>query len=237
MKLLPANAKSLVVVSVLAGCAVFGKALLSWGNAHDYPKFLAYLLVSVAATQFKVSLPRMTSSMSVNLPFILIALVELSLPEALTIAAVSTFVQCFWPESKKRQPVQVAFNVSVLVVAAQTSWVVLRYGFHNFALAIVAGTMTILVVNTVPVAAIIAMTERGKTLHIWTQIVQLTFPYYALTAGLAGLVKLAGYAVGWQVPLFILPAMLLVYRSYAFYFKQLGSDSIAPRAVARAAGA
>jgi len=237
MRLLPANAKTLVAVMALAGLAVLGKALLNWGSVHDYPKFLAYLLVSVAATQCKVSLPRMTSSMSVNLPFIMIALVELSLPEALAIAAVSTFVQCYWPESKKRQLVQVAFNVSVLVLAAQVSWVVLRYGFHNLALSIVAGTATILVVNTVPVAAIIAMTEAGKTLRVWTQIVQLTFPYYLLTAGVAGLVKLAGYAVGWQVPLFILPFMLLVYRSYVFYFKQLANESIAPRAVAKAAGA
>jgi hypothetical protein len=237
MKSLPTNAKALVVVTVLAGLATLGKALLNWGNPHDYPKFLAYLLVSVAATQLRVSLPRMASSMCVNLPFILIALVELSLQEALTVAAVSTFVQCFWPESKKRQLVQVAFNVAVLVVAAQSSWFVLQHGFHNLALGIVTASLAIMVVNTLPVAAIIAMTENGKTYRTWSNIVQLTFPYYALTAGLAGLVKLAGYAVGWQVPLFILPAMLLVYRSYVFYFKQLGSESIAPRAIARAAGA
>ncbi len=236
MEPLPSNAKTLVIVAVLAGLAVLGKALLSWGHPHDVPKFLAYLLVSVAATRFRVSLPGMSSSMSVNLPFILVALIELSLPEALVIAAVSTFVQCFWPESKKRNLVQVAFNVSVLVLAAQSTWLILHHGFHNLALVIVSGTLTILVANTMPVAAIVAITEAGKALRIWTHIVQLTFPYYSLTAGVAGLVKLAAYAIGWQVPLFILPAMLLVYRSYVFYFQQIGRATLAPRAIGTAAG-
>jgi hypothetical protein len=236
MKTIPLNAKILVAVAALSGVTALGNALVHWGHAHDYPKFLAYLMVSVVATRFRVSLPRMTSSMSVNLPFILIALIELSLPEALAIAAASTFVQTFWPQSGKRNLVQVAFNVSVLVLAAQTTWLILHYGFHNLALVIVSGTATILIANTLPVAAIIAVTEAGKALRIWTHIVQLTFPYYSLTAGVAGLVKLAAYAVGWQVPLFILPAMFLVYRSYVFYFRQIGSASIAPQAMAKAAG-
>ena len=236
MKTLPSNAKALVIVAVVAGLAVLSKAMLSWGHPHDYPKFFAYLLVSVAATRFTVSLPRMSTSMSVNLPFILVALIELSLPEALVIAAVSTFVQCFWPQSKRRNLVQVAFNVSVLVLAAQSTWLILHHGFHNVALVIVSGTLTILVANTMPVAAIVAMTETGTAVRIWTNIVQLTFPYYSLTAGVAGLVKLAAYAVGWQVPLFILPAMLLVYHSYVFYFQQIGSATLAPRAMSKAAG-
>ena len=236
MKTLPYNAKTLVAVAVLGALAVMSRALVDWNHVHDYPKFIAYLLISIAATRFRVSLPRMTSSMSVNLPFILVALIELSLPEALVIAAVSTFVQCFWPESKKRNLVQVAFNVSVLVLAAQSAWLILHHSFHNVALVIVSGTVTILVANTMPVAAIIAMTEAGKAFRIWTHIVQLTFPYYSLTAGVAGLVKLAGYAIGWQMPLFILPAMLLVYRSYASYFRQIGSANNAPRAMVKAAG-
>lgn len=236
MKTLPSNAKTLVTISVLAALAALGKSLLDWGHPHDYARFFAYLLVAVAASRFRISLPRMTSSMSVNLPFILLALIELSLPEALVITALSTFAQCFWPESKKRNLFHVAFNVSVLVLAAQSTWLILHHGFHNLALVIVSGTLTILLVNTMPVAAIIAMTEAGNAFRTWTHILQLTFPYYSLTAGVAGLVKLAGYAVGWQVPLFILPAMLLVYNSYVFYFKQVGSASIAPHAMTKAAG-
>src|SRR5215469_9890619 len=167
MKTLPSNAKTLVAVAVLAALVVLGRALVNWGHPNDYPKFFAYLAVAVAAARFRVSLPRMTSSMSVNLPFILVALIELSLPQALVITAASTFVQCFWPESKKRNLTQVAFNVSVLVLAAESTWLILHHGFHNLALVIVSGTLTILVAHTMPVAAIIAMTEAGKAFRIW----------------------------------------------------------------------
>jgi hypothetical protein len=233
MKPLPINAKAFVAFMALGGLAVFIRALLGWNGPHDWPKFLAYLVVAVAATRFKVSLPGMTSSMSVNLPFIMIALIELSLPEGLIIAGAATFVQSFWPDSKKRNLIQVAFNIPLLVLAAQVSWLVLHHGFHNGALMIVTGALAILVANTMPVAMIIAMTEAGKTLRTWSHIVQLTFPYYGLVAGVAALVKLANYAIGWQVPLFILPAMFMVYRSYVSYFQQMSHP--APRAMAHTA--
>jgi len=236
VKPLPNKAKILIAVAVASGLAIFAKAMLGLGQVHDYPKFLAYLLVSVAATRLRVSLPRMTSSMSVNLPFILIALIELSLPEALMIAAASTFVQSFWPESKQRNLVQVAFNVSVLVIAAQSTWLTLHYGPHNAALAIVSGTLTVLLANTLPVAAIIGITEAGHVARVWTHIVQLTFPYYGFAAGIAGLVKLANHAVGWQVPLFIMPAMFLVYWSYKFCFRQMSESAAIPQARSMAAG-
>ena len=240
MNTLSTKAKVLIAVVVVSSLAVLGKALLNWGQVQDYGRFAAYLLVAVVAARFKVSLPRMTGSMSVNLPFILLALIELNLTEALIIAAASTFVQCFWPESKKRNMVHVVFNVAVLVIAAQLTWLVMRTGTHNAALAIVLGAITVLIANTMPVAAIIAITESGQVGRIWTQILRLTFPYYLLAAGIAGLVKLANYAVGWQVPVMILPAMLLVYHSYTTYFHQLsdlamvsGSAAMAARAGSR----
>ena len=237
MTTLSIKAKLLIAVVVVSSLAVLGKALSDWGQVHDYTRFAAYLLVAMIAARFRVSLPKMTGSMSVNLPFILLALIELSLVEALIIAAASTFVQCFWPESKKRNMVHVVFNVAVLAIAAQLTWLAMRAEAQNATLAIVVGALTVLIANTMPVAAIIAVTENGQAARIWMQIVRLTFPYYMLAAGIAGLVKLANYAVGWQVPLFILPAMLLVYRSYTTYFHQLsdfatmsGSGAMAAKA-------
>jgi hypothetical protein len=229
---LPTKAWILIATVVAASVAVFGKAMLQWGDVHEYLRFAAYLTVAALTARCKVTLPRMTSSMSVNLPFILIAVLTLSLPEALTIAAVSTFVQSFWPEGKKPNPVQVLFNVSVLVVAAQLTWLTLQLNFHNAALAVCACGLTILLANTLPVAAIISATESKKVGQTWFSIVQLTFPYYLAAAGLAGLVLLANHAVGWQMPLFILPATFLMYRSFRAYFHQMSEAVPAPRAVA-----
>jgi hypothetical protein len=72
--------------------------------------------------------------------------------------------------------------------------------------------------QTIPVAAIISLTEDGKLLRIWSSIFQLSFPYYLLSAGIASIVTTVGQHVGWQIPLLVLPAMYGVFRSYKLYF-------------------
>jgi len=232
MKTLPIKAKILVVAVVLASIVMFGKAMLQWSEAHEYLRFAAYLVVAAVTARCRVTLPRMTSSMAVNLPFIFIAVLTLSLPQALIVAAVSTFVQSFWPEGRKPNALQVVFNVCVLVVAAQLTWLTARVHFHNAALVLAVCGVTIMVANTLPVAAIIAFTENKKVPQIWFNIVQLTFPYYVAAAGIAGLVELANHAMGWQMPLFILPVTFLMYRSFRTYFHQMSESAEAPRAMA-----
>jgi hypothetical protein len=228
MTTLPIKARVLIGMVVVSGLAILGKSFSNGDLVHEYTRFASYFIVAVVAARFKITLPRMTSSMSVNLPFILAALLELSLGQALIVTAASAFAQSFWPESKKRNMIQVAFNVSVLVIAAQLTWMMLQLDLHNTTLAIALGACTVFLANTMPVAAIISFTEEVKISRTWTQILRLTFPYYLLAAGIAGLVKLANPIVGWQAPLFILPAMLLVYQSYAFCFRQM-NESTLPR--------
>ncbi len=227
MDSLPGKAAILVDGVAAISIAVLLRDAFTRTPVHDYWQFAAYLVVASVAARFRVLLPRMTSSMAVNLPFILIAVLELSLLEALTIAAVSTFVQCFWTQSRQRSAAKIVFNVAVLVTSAHLTWLTARLVFHNAALQITACAATILFANTIPVAAIIALSEEKAMWTTWMQIVQLTFPYYLVAAGLAALVKLADHAVGWQIPLFVLPATLLMYRSFSIYFRQI-SEAAAP---------
>lgn len=235
MKSLPGKAAILVDGVVALSLVILIRDVLTRTTVHDYWEFAAYLLVATFAARFRVSLPRMTSSMAVNLPFILIAVLELSLIQALTIAAVSTFVQCFWTQSKNRSAVQVAFNVAVLVISTHLTWLTSRYVSHSVALQITACAAMILLANTAPVAAIIGFSEEKPAWATWIQIVQLTFPYYLIAAGLAALVKLADHAVGWQIPLFVLPATLLMYRSFSTYFRQMSEAAHETKTLAAAA--
>jgi hypothetical protein len=93
-----------------------------------------------------------------------------------------------------------------------------------------------LLVNTIPVAAIIALTEREQLFGIWRRILQLTFPYFVLAAGVAGLAKLATHAFAWYIPLLILPLMFLVQRSFTLYFQTLRNTTGQQGAYAMAAG-
>jgi hypothetical protein len=112
----------LIAVVALAGFALVGYATMSWGSG-DAIRFASVLLLAVAAARMKLTLPGVNSSVSMNLPFILIAMVELSFPEAVVVAALSTVAQCLPSGGKPFKPVQFTFNVCNIVNAAAVgSW-------------------------------------------------------------------------------------------------------------------
>ena len=220
MTQLSTKTKVLVGLVVFFGIGILLQVPLTWGHPA-YGRFAGTFLVALFAARLKVSLPKLTGSMSVNLPFILLALSELSLAEALLITGASTLVQCLWSESAQQKPIKTVFNVSVTLLAAQAAWFTMQATAPNSGLGLALGALAYLLVNTIPVAAIIALTESSNLFGIWRQILQLTFPYFVLAAGVAGLAKLATHAFAWYVPLLILPLMFLVQRSFTLYFQAL----------------
>ena len=235
MTILSTKTKILVGLVFLFGVGILLQVPLTWGHPV-YGRFAGTLLVALFAARLKVSLPRITGSMSVNLPFILLALSELSLAEALLITGASTLVQCLWSENSQQKPIKTMFNVSVTLMAAQAAWFTMQATAPNSGLGFSLGALAYLLVNTIPVAAIIALTESGRLFRTWRQILQLTFPYFVLAAGIAGLAKLATHAFAWYIPLLILPLMFLVQHSFALYFQTLCETTNQKGAYAMAAG-
>ncbi len=236
MQKLPIKARLLIAAVAVLGVVAAVNGLTGWQHVA-YARFVAYLVVTALSARLRVSLPRITGSMSVNLPFILAALIELSLPEALVVAGVSALVQSLWPESKERNPIRILFNTCVILLAVRIAWAAVHVASQHAALGIILGGLAFLVVNTVSVAAIIGITEMQAITQVWQRIMHLTFPYYLLAAGIAALVRLADHALSWQIPLLMLPAMFMVYRSYSFYFRHMREFSLAgSRAMAASAG-
>jgi len=231
---LSTNSKILVGVVVVFGIGILFQVPLTWGHPA-YGRFIGTLVVALFAARLKVSLPRLTGSMSVNLPFILLALTELSLAEALLITGASTLAQCLWSSGNQPKPVKIMFNVGVTLVAAQAAWLTMQATAPNSGLGLSLGALAYLLVNTIPVAAIIVLTESGHLFGVWKQILQLTFPYFVLAAGVAGLAKLATHAFAWYIPLLILPLMFLVQRSFTLYFQTLRETTGQKSAYAMAA--
>jgi hypothetical protein len=235
MTTLSTKTKTLVGLVVFFGIGILLQVPLTWGHPA-YGRFTGTFLVALFAARLRVSLPKLTGSMSVNLPFILLALSELSLAEALLITGVSTLVQCLWSDNNQQKPIKVAFNVGVTLMAAQAAWFTMQ-ATPNAGLGLALGALAYLLVNTIPVAAIIVLTESGRLFGTWKQILQLTFPYFVLAAGVAGLAKLATHAFAWYIPLLILPLMFLVQRSFTLYFQTLRDATDQQRTYAMAASA
>jgi MASE9 len=225
---------------VLGGLSMVTYSALERHPWHHY-QFLLLLVIAVLVSRFKLKLPGLNGNMSVNLPFILIAQAQLSPAEALIIACASTLMQCLPRAGAKLKPVQVVFNISTMAIAVGLSGLIFQ-GRMPLPTARVSGSLlvvlagaTFFLVQTIPVATVIALTEGAQMLRTWSSIVHLSFPYYVLSAGVASIVTTASQHLGWQIPLLVLPAMYGVYRSYRLYFgrpETLARPSVLAKAAA-----
>ncbi len=215
------SARMFVALIVISGLLVLGDAVL---NAKHVPaaKFLAFLLVACVAARLKIKLPGVTGTMSVNLPFILVAAAEMKIAEALAIGFISTFIQCL-AKGKKFYGIQVAFNCSTITLAVAATRLIyaapsVASAVGSPALRLALAAVGYAMANTVPVAIVIGLTEAVSILRTWLEMLQLSFPYLVASAGIAGLTLTLSQEIGWQVPLAVLPIMAGIFQSYRRYF-------------------
>jgi len=222
-------ARMFVALIAISGLLVFGYALSST-RAVPTGRFISFLLVACLAARLKVKLPGLPGTMSVNLPFILLAAAEMSLAEAVVVGCVSTLVQCLPRGKQKFNPIQAAFSCSTIMLAiTATKWIFaspeVAATIPSVHLRLAVAAMGYSLVNTVPIAIVIALTEAVSALPTWIEMLQLSFPYLVASAGVAGLALAITPEVVWQVPLAMLPVMAGIFLSYRRYFAATGAAS------------
>jgi diguanylate cyclase (GGDEF)-like protein/putative nucleotidyltransferase with HDIG domain len=203
---------------------------LSMSQWHwiDLARFSCYLLIALLASGLKVSLPGINGSMSVNFFFIILGVMELSVPETVIIGCGATLVQSYWRTNSPPKPVQVTFNIANMATAIYAATMV--YTFignvtdHSVALMLIGAACTYFVTNTVPVGIIIALTEKKNFRKIWAECYFWSFPYYLVGAAMAGLVSYFNKFFGWQTSLLVLPVVYWIYRSYRLYLGRLEDE-------------
>ena len=203
---------------------------------------LAILALAAATSRMKIKLPGIDGNMSVNLPFLLMAVVNLSAVEAVFIASVSTVVQCWPKQDGKFKPEQMLFNVSMMAFATSVATLIWNAGWLGKAawasepLMLASATAAFFLGQTAPVAGILKVAEGAAMRRVWLSIVQLSFPYYVVSAGMTSMVNLVSHHFGWQAALVVFPVMYGIHRSYRLYF-DAAAEGLRTPALARAAGA
>ncbi len=212
-------------------------ALGAWALVHalwhyqstDWARFCCYLLVAVLASSLKIQLPGIDGTMSVNFLFILLGILELSLPETLLLGCTATLAQCLLGTRQKPVPIKIVFNIfSMMANAIALSY----FAYHSLQHVIGAGTLLLLVItaliffvaNTVPVAVIISLTEGKSAYKVWAECHFWSFPFYVVGAAIVFGVGFLGKEVGWQTSLLVLPLVYWVYRSYHLYLAKLADE-------------
>jgi diguanylate cyclase (GGDEF)-like protein/putative nucleotidyltransferase with HDIG domain len=225
---MPRAAKLYVGVTVLAGLGTLTAGLMSW-HSDNLTRFICYFIIANLASGFKVHLPGITGTMSANFLFVLISVTTMSLPESLVIACTGTVLQCVWRSKSRPATVKVLFNVAsiALAITATSYWYYLPW-FANHGVkqpfVMLLAACVYFVTNTLPVAAIVCLTEKKRLIKTWRDCYFWSFPYYLVGAALAASLAIAGRVVGWEASLLIFPILYWIYRSYHLYLERLESE-------------
>ena len=226
---MPTRVKGYICAVVAIAAALLAGSLIHGFAFPDMARFLAYASLACIASTMKVRLPGMPASISVNFVFILMAVAGLTLAETLILSVPATVVQCLWRPRTGPKPVQVTFNVAVVVIASAFSYYiahVIPVAPDSIAALSTAATAYFLM-NTGMVALIISLVSNERMPANWARCRLWTLPYYLAGSSIAGLVSNSTRASGWRVSLLALPLMYLIYSYYLEYVstqKTLSTD-------------
>src|SRR5580700_10086709 len=226
------GARAYIAGMALAAVGCFVLSFFYW-HSSDRVKFVCYLVAALLASSFKVSLPVIEVTLSMNFLFTLVGVLEMSLPETLLIGLVSTLAQFYWKPSRRLKLVQLVFNLSHVTVCGAAAYgayrVVTVYVLHGRAhlpspLALLAAAITHFLFGTFAMSTIIGLTEDKPIAKVWNASYLWLFPYYLVGAAIAGLVSVLNMHIGWQASLLVLPPIYLLYRSYRLYLAKLDAE-------------
>ncbi len=221
-------AKIYISAVVTVGLMVTVVELARW-ESQDLIRFFCYLGLAIFASRLKVSLPGISGALSVLFIFILFAIVELSLPEALFIGCSAILMQCLWNYRHRPKWHQVLFNLGSMALTVVASGKVyhsgvLMQGRIEPALLMVSTATVFFIMNTFPVAGAIALTEHRSLRRVWRECYIWSFPYYLLGALIVAGASAVNQHFGWQTALLAIPVVYLIYRSYYLYLGRMEDE-------------
>ena len=224
MKELPIRAKLYIAVTVLLGACLLAAAVPLWSSAQSL-RFLLYLAAALVASNLKVALPGITGTMSVNFVFVLISIMDLNLPQVLSISYAGTAGQVLF-RSKDRQLLRLLFNLSSTTISTfgcycvyHSSWI--RSVNGSIPMLLFFASVTLFLVNTVSIAGVIALAERKRLWPVWHEGFLWTAPHHLVGAGVAAVFHLENRYLGWEAAVLTIPVIYFVYRSYSLHLDRL----------------
>ena len=228
----------LVLLSFLtfAAIALAGVAQIPTWTGNDPEKYTCYVIAALVACGLKVRRPGTGGEVSMSYLFVLLALLDLNLPETLAIASVAVIIL-----SVVQRPHRVAnqrirprnealADTLAALVSTGCSVLAAQLVFHSALLGspaieptikFVAAAVASFLGFNLPAAALLAITYGGNARNVWDACYVWTLPYYVLAGTLIGLYGSTRPTLGWQSLALILPMVMLFYQTYRTYMKRL----------------
>ena len=233
---LPIKAKVMIGMVAVASLCALSFGVVRW-QTQAWPQLLLLMAAAALSSRLKVKLPGMTSSMSGNLPVILLGVTQLGLFASLLVAVTAAIAQSYTSGGNKTKAIQFVFNACTLLNAsglaylAYHSQIGARATAHTMSLVLAAATYFL--ANTAPVASIIGLTEGGNPFALWHKVFLWSFPNYVIGAGLTAIASAFSTISGLATLAALMAVLFAVYQSYKMYVGR--AEQTQPRAMAMAA--
>ena len=225
---MPKRAILYITAVICAGAAGLLHAAWNWQMRDPY-LFFGLLTLAVLLSTMKISLPRMTGTMSAGFVPMLAGIVLLSAGETLIIAGVSGVVQCLWRARVRPSAVQVAFNGAALSISALAAYQLAHSSWTGIAQA---GAVSILglaaaadyLIDSLLVSGVLCLLESKSLLGIFRNCNFWALPYYFIGVAVVSLVVGLGLNPAWRLVIPTLPIMWAVYDCYQHFVSALARE-------------
>jgi hypothetical protein len=232
---LPIKAQVMIGTVAVASLSALAFGVARW-QMQAWPQLVLLLAAAALSSRLKVKVPGMTSSMSGNLPVILLGVTQLGLFGSLLVAFTAAVSQSYKSGKDKTKAVQFVFNASTLMNAAGLAYLAYHSPMftmrsaHTFSLVVAA--VIYFLANTAPVASIIGLTEGGNPLVLWHKVFLWSFPNYVIGAGLTAIVSAFTTISGLATIAALLTVLFGVYQSYKTYVGRADQSQLQGMAMA-----
>lgn len=233
---LPAVAIIYVAIVCVAGFVVIGQAIP--GVAGNHPILLAvFLCLSLVASMAKVTIPVPGSDSSLTVCHVIdyVALLVCGPQAAVIVASWGGWTQCTFRSPGKNSLYQVVFSVASLALTMGTAGWVYRWLGGQPGLwaavpleAFLAAATVVFLVNTILVAAAVALSTGASIPLVWYESFLSSWPSYIIGAGLAsGIATVLERGAYWLLPLLAGPLVLL-HRNFLSYLERVRYSMMDP---------
>ena len=188
----------------------------------DYVSLLIYTAAGLVVSRFKITLPGITGTLSMNYVVILVALLKFGLGPGMAVAVTSTIGQCIFNSRKGPCWFQVVFSVAGVALPVGAANILLHSAYlekmnPNGCVAVLAASLAYFLINTVTVASIVGLASKEDLYKVWRMSYLWTSAQYLFGGAIAWGVHALDKSFGPIALLVGAPPLYLLYRSYTTY--------------------
>lgn len=205
-----------VLIAAALGFAELVSLGFNWHSA-DSRRFVIYLILTFATSFIQLKQMDRSGGFSLNLPFVLLSIVDLSARESVAIGCLAVTIQNLrTAEGRSLRRLLLSLGVQATVIATASLM------FHSLVpgwlkdspLRLFIAAAALFIANTFPAAILRRFAGERRLGELWKDSYFWAFPYYLVAGALAQVLHQGKSGVSSSSSLLALTALYLAYRHY-----------------------